>query len=302
MNCGQGVKVMFQKKLIGLAAALAVSLVLGSWTGAAAAQRKMRVVTSFYPLYIMALNVCKDVPGLELTNLTPPVTGCLHDYALTTTDMRKLEKADILVANGAGMESFLLKTAGRYPRLKIVELARGIPLIKDKAGPNPHVWVSVAQAITEVRNLAAFMARVDGGHASVYRKNSADYIARLEVLRQEMHARLGAYQGRAIVTFHEAFPYFAEEFGLKIAGVIEREPGSAPNAKELAETIGIIKKLRVKALFTEPQYPTAAADAIARETGLRLHQLDPAVTGPETPDAYLEIMRKNLAVLQEALK
>ena len=227
--------------------------------------------------------------------------GCLHDYVLTPDDMRKLEKADILIANGAGMESFLLTVARKYPRLRIVELARGIALIEGAGGPNPHVWVSIGHAITEVRNLSRFMARVDAVNASAYEKNGREYIARLEALRREMHA-LDAYRGTPIITFHEAFPYFAKEFGLKIVGVIEREPGSAPTARELADTIEIIRKLRVKALFSEPQYPAAAADAIVRETGVRLYPLDPAVTGPETPDAYIETMRKNLETLKQALK
>jgi len=264
--------------------------------------REIRVLTSFYPMHIMALNVLKDAKGIALANLAPPTVGCLHDYALTPDDMRKLEKADILIANGADMESYLFRISKKYPRIRIVELARGISLIQGEGGVNSHVWVSIGHAITQVKNLSQFMSRVDPGNASLFEKNGREYIARLESLRKEMHYGLDGYRGTPIVTFHEAFPYFAEEFGLKIVGVIEREPGSSPNARELADTIGIIKKLRVKALFSEPQYPAAAADTIARETGVRLHLLDPAVTGPVTPDAYIDTMRKNLATLKVALK
>lgn len=253
-------------------------------------------------MHVMAMNVLKGVKGITLVNLAPPTVGCLHDYALTPEDMRKLEKADILVANGADMESYLLRVSQKYPRLKIVELARGIPLIRGEGGPNPHVWLSVAHAITQVKNLSQFMSRVDPGAASEYEKNGREYIARLEALRGEMHDSLDAYRGTPIVTFHEAFAYFAEEFGLKIAGVIEREPGSAPSARELAGIIRTIRKLHVKALFSEPQYPAAAAETIARETGVRLYPLDPAVTGPATPDAYIETMKRNLATLRVALK
>ena len=84
--------------------------------------------------------------------------------------------------------------------------------------------------------------------------------------------------------------------------VIEREPGSEPSSRELAETIETIKGKKVKALFAEPQYPAKAAETIARETGLKVYTLDPAVTGPDDPDAYIEIMDKNLKVLQQALK
>ncbi|HBW36866.1 MAG TPA: zinc ABC transporter substrate-binding protein, partial [Desulfosporosinus sp.] len=123
-----------------------------------------------------------------------------------------------------------------------------------------------------------------------------------EALRTKMHQSLDGVQQRNIVTFHEAFPYFAKEFNLTIAGVIEREPGSAPNAKELSETIEQVKSLKIKALFAEPQYPTKAADSIAKETGAKVYTLDPIVTGPIEADAYINLMESNLIILQEALK
>ena len=77
-----------------------------------------------------------------------------------------------------------------------------------------------------------------------------------------MHASLDGVQHKDIVTFHEAFPYFAEEFGLHIIGVIEREPGSEPTPEELETTIDQVNELPVKVLFTEPQYSPSAAETI----------------------------------------
>jgi zinc transport system substrate-binding protein len=87
-----------------------------------------------------------------------------------------------------------------------------------------------------------------------------------------------------------------------IAAVVEREPGSQPSAQELAHTIDLIKKHGIRVIFSEPQYPASAAAAIARETGAHVYVLDPAVTGPDDPDAYLHIMEANLAVLMKALR
>lgn len=263
---------------------------------------KIKVVASFYPLYIMAKNVTRDVPGVVVENLAPPFTGCLHDYTVTSNDMRKLASAQFFVANGAGMESFLGKIVAQYPGLRTIHLSEGIPLIKDQAGKgdNPHVWVSISNAMLQVKNLAVQMESFDQPHKELYEKNTADYIARLETLRQKMHLELAPYRGRAMITFHEAFPYFAEEFGFSIAAVVEREPGSEPSAKELADTIGLIKKNGILALFCEPQYPAIVAQTIAKETGARIYVLDPAVTGPDDFDAYITIMEKNLDVLKKA--
>jgi zinc transport system substrate-binding protein len=264
--------------------------------------KTIKVVASFYPMYIMALNVVKDVPGVTVTNLTPPMTGCLHDYSVTTNDMKKLADANILIANGAGMESFLDRIVAQYPQIRIFQLSNGIPLIKGEGeeGDNPHVWVSVSNAITEVKGLGVGMAKADPIHAELYRRNTEEYAARLEALRVKMQADLAQYKGKKIITFHEAFPYFAQEFGLDIAAVVEREPGSEPSARELADTVDIVRKAGIKALFSEPQYPALAAQTIAKETGATVYMLDPSVSGPDDPDAYLKIMEGNLEVLKDA--
>ncbi|MFH1062888.1 MAG: metal ABC transporter substrate-binding protein [Candidatus Omnitrophota bacterium] len=264
--------------------------------------KPLKIVASFYPMYIMARNVAKDVPGVVVTNLTPPLTGCLHDYTITTNDMKKLSGADIFVANGAGMESFLNRIITQYPQIKIFQLAEGIPLIKGEGGEgdNPHVWVSISNAIIEVNNLGTNLGKIDPAHAQIYRKNTAEYVAKLKTLLQKMRLELAKYRGRKIITFHEAFPYFAQEFGFEIAAVIEREPGSEPSARELADTVDIIKKAGIKALFSEPQYPGRAARTIANETGAMVYTLDPAVIGPDELNAYINIMEKNLEVLKNA--
>lgn len=264
----------------------------------------MTIAASFYPMYIFALNVAKDIPNVNVIDMTKPTAGCLHDYAATPEDMKNLEGAKVLITNGAGMESFMAKITSQMPNLKIVEASKGIELIKGNgnAGDNPHVWVSISNAITQVQNIGDQLALLDPNNATKYKENTNVYIKKLEAQRDKMHLALDGIKNRDIVTFHEAFPYFAKEFNFNIAGVIEREPGSEPSAKELAETIDKVKSLKVKALFAEPQYSTKAADTIAKETGAKVYTLGPVVTGPMEADAYINIMDSNLKTLQEALK
>jgi zinc transport system substrate-binding protein len=295
-----------------------------AWAGAA--ERPLAIVTSFYPIYIHTLNVAGGVPGVTVTNLTAPTTGCLHDYQLRPAEMKTLMTADLLVVNGAGMEAFLAKAIQRHPTLPVIDASAGCDLLRGEghdghghdhaedeghghghgahaaAAPNPHVWVGVSGAIRQVRTIAEGLAKADPGRAERYRANAATYVGKLEALKARMHAALDGLPNRRIVTFHEAFPYFAQEFGLTIAAVVQREPGSEPNARELAETIMRVKAAGIRAIFVEPQYPDKAARAIARETGAAVHVLDPAVTGPLTADAYLRIMERNLEVLKAALR
>ena len=111
--------------------------------------------------------------------------------------------------------------------------------------------------------------------------------------------------GKSIVTFHEAFPYFASDFGLEIIAVVEREPGTVPSAKELNELIQNLIKIKEEgikpSLFAEPQYSSSTAKIISKETGLSVNILDPCVTGELTKNAYLDAMGKNLEVLKTSL-
>ncbi len=264
----------------------------------------MIIVTSFYPIYVLTINITRDVPGVKVINMTEPQTGCLHDYQLVPADMKVLEKADAFVINGAGMESFLDKVISQLPNLTLIEGSVGIPLLEDENGEvNPHVWVSVTGAIKEVENITEGLAKLDPKNSDQFNKNSREYIERLKSLKDKMHEALKDIKTKDIVTFHEAFPYFAQEFGLNIVSVVEREPGSEPSAGELAATIKAINESKTKVLFAEPQYSQKAAESIASQTGAKVYILDPVVTGPNnaTHDSYEKTMEENLEVLIEAL-
>jgi zinc transport system substrate-binding protein len=263
---------------------------------------KTRIVTSFYPMYVAALNVAGDIPGVTVENMTRQVSGCLHDYQLSPNDMKVLSNADIFIVNGAGIESFLEKVMKDRPGLKIINASRGIDLIKDVNNvENPHVWVSISLHKKQIENIAAGLSKYDPENAKTYRKNADAYIFKLEELRMKIADFAKTISNRDIITFHEAFPYFAREFSLNIVAVVEREPGSDPDARELANTIDIIRKGKVRVLFAEPQYSAKSAEIIARETKAKLYTLDPGVSGPMTADAYIKLMEKNLEVLEEAL-
>lgn len=267
-----------------------------------------RILTSFYPMWLATINVAHDIPGVAVENMTEPQTGCLHDYSLTPRDMEAVGEADVLVINGGGMESFMERIAAQYPELDVVTASEGIAMLpgSGEAGEetNPHVWVGVSNAMKQVETIAAALAKADPAHADAYAANAKAYIGELSDLEAEMHAALDPFAGSPIITFHEAFPYFAAEFGLDIVAVIEREPGSEPSPKELADTIALIGDKKVKGLFAEPQYSAKAAETLSNETGIVLDILDPVVTGDADPaqrGRYIELMRANAETLSRAL-
>jgi len=272
------------------------------------------IVTSFYPIYIFTLNLTEGIQGVEVRNLTAPDTGCLHDYQLQTGDMKKLATADAFLINGAGMESYLAGVMEAFPQLPVVNASAGIELLcaqehdhdheHDHGETNAHVWLDAENAQAMVRNLAEGLMAACPEQAEAITANRDAYLARLAALDEEITAALADVPSRDIITFHEAFPYFAKAYGLNVAAVVNREPSDSLSPAKLAELVKLVRSLGVPPLFVEPQYEDMAAQTLARETGATLYTLDPAVTGPEkdVPLTYYEdVMRANVQVLLTAL-
>lgn len=278
------------------------------------------VVTSFYPIYLFALNLLNGIDGVEVANMAEPGTGCLHDYQLQTGDMKLLARADAFLINGAGMEGYLSGVFDAFPALPVIDASTGVKLLEDCADHehehehdeheghdhafNAHIWLDAGNAMQMVNNLADGLMTALPAHAEAIAANREDYIARLAALDAELEAALSIVSRKDMITFHEAFPYFAEAYGLHVAAVINRDPDDALSPRQLAELCNTVIALGTPPLFTEPQYEDMAAKTIARETGAALYSLDPIVTGPaiDVPlTLYEDVMRQNLSVLLEAL-
>lgn len=302
------------KKIITILIVITIIFSLVGCSDEKVVDDKFNIITSFYPMYIATLNIVDGAKEVELTCLASPEVGCLHDYQLTVNDMKKLENADAFIINGGNMESFLDKTIAAYPEMKIINSSENILSLEvhdheeecDEHGhhhgeENAHVWVSVKSYIEQVEKISKELQLIDAENATIYEQNTKAYIEKLEQLNLEMHTTIDNALSKNIVTFHEAFQYFADDFGLNIVAVIEREPGTSPSARDLAEIIDEVRELNVNAIFVEPQYLKTAANTIANETGVNVYELDPIVSGTFEKDAYENIMRKNMKVLEEAL-
>lgn len=271
------------------------------------------VVTSFYPIYLFALNLTDGIDGLTVRNLAAPDTGCLHDYQLQAGDMKTLNEADLFLINGAGMESYLENVFEAFPNLPVVDASVGIELMAaDQEGIsvgesetlyNAHVWLDAKNAALMAANLAAGLIAAFPDKAEPIAANRDAYLLRLAGLDEMLTAGLADVSKRDIVTFHEAFPYFAKAYGLNVVAVVNREPGDALSPASLGQLVLLLRDLGAPPLFVEPQYDDLAAQTLARETGSAIYSLDPVVTGPEDPPLtyYEDVMLANLATLQQAL-
>ena len=159
--------------LVVLAGALIFVRVHGSLSPAAK-DGKLKVVTSFYPIYIAAANVAGNCEGIEVLNLSEPQTGCLHDFVLTPEDMQMLSSADLFLINGGGMETFLEEVAAQYPSLAVVETAEGL-----LDGENAHVWMGIERYRAQVSAVLDALIRIAGAYQDELKANAAEYDAKL---------------------------------------------------------------------------------------------------------------------------
>lgn len=248
------------------------------------------ILTSFYPMYIAAKNIVGDCDGVRLQNLSEPQTGCMHDYQLTTEDMRKLSFADAFIVNGGGIENFLADTAKQYPKLEVIDASAQVRLLDD----NAHAWMSIADHCIQVRTITEQLAALDAVHADLYEKNSRQYIQKLEELQSTQQTIAARCKAANILIFHEAFAYIARDYGLTVAGGMDLDEERQIGAGEVAQMLEQIREQKVGVILAEELYGRKMCEAIQREADVQVIYLDTCVRGDYDADSYLHAMRGNL--------
>lgn len=296
-------------------------------SGQAAEPRRAKVLTSFLPAYAFAANVAGETAEVE--SLLPPGVGP-HDYQFKPRDLQRINAADLLIVNGLELEPWLKRlraSLGSRPKPVIIELSAGLgkDVIQDEpdailafeANPghdhdhdhdhahgsvNPHFWLDPRLALRAVTNILQGLQQADPGNAARYASNTVAYVTRLQTLDADLERSIRDLKHRNIVTFHNAFPYFARRYGLKLAGVVEAVPDVSPSPKYLARLGQAIRERNVKAIFTEPQFSQRLAERLSKDLRVPVAELDTLETGQPRATAYEEGMRRNLRVLEQHLR
>ena len=239
--------------------------------------QELTVVTSFYPMYIAAENVIGDADGVRLENLSEPQTGCLHDFQLTPEDMKLLSTADVFIINGGGIESFMKEVAEAYPNLKIIEACENISLLSGEEDDTHH-----HEGETEEEHAhGAYLEKLDG------------LKKRQEKLKQEI-------SGQSVILFHEAYAYVAEDYGLQVNYLLDLDEERQVSAGEVSDVLSAVRKGHVKYILAEELYGKSMGDTIRKESDAKVLYLDPLNRGTYEKDSYINGMKKNMEILEEA--
>ncbi|MDD4700124.1 MAG: zinc ABC transporter substrate-binding protein [Oscillospiraceae bacterium] len=274
------------------------------------------IVTSFAPVYALTLTIT-DGSDVNVVNMAESVTGCVHDYQLSTANMRTVETADLFITNGSGMENnFIDKITSQYTDLTVIDSSEGITnLLADSEHDhesasesheeeevNPHTWMSLENAAAQVKNIANALITHNPENKAIYEKNADNFRSQIEEIKLEFTEKFDSLANNKIVIFHESFEYLAAEFNLTVTNIISDSEGNAPDPQQIQSVINSINQEDVHVIVTEPQYSDSTANVIATDTGAVVYSLDPLVTGTMNAASYVTVMRSNLEVLYNALK
>ena len=263
---------------------------------------KIRVAVSIPPLADFVSQVGGD--RVETVTLVPPGAS-VHTYEPTPSQIEFVAKADMLVLNGLGLEFWadkVVKGSGNA-RLLMVDTSVGVETISgdEGGGANPHIWLDPLRAMVQVANIRDGLTKIDPANSDLYRTNASRYIQGLSALNSEIAARVQTWQYKQFISFHSAWVYFAQRYGLKQVAVIEEFPGKEPSPAYIAQVVALAKGLPVRAIFAEPQLSPKVAETVAKESGKTVLLLDP-LGGVEGRYSYTELMRYNVGEMEKALK
>lgn len=234
---------------------LAVGMLSGCGAAPAVDYPGSMVLATTNPVYFLCQQITDGLDSSELTVdlMVTEQVSCLHDYSLTTTQMRKLEKADLVVMNGGDLEHFMESALKSVPEDRIVDSSVGIELLpgEEPGEPDPHIWLDPERYAVQCENIASALIEAFPQHEALFRENADRCIDSLLDFKVNAKLQLASLPTRDLITFHDGFQYFAEAFDLNLLAAIEVEDGAAPSAKEINEICKLVRENNVPAIFEE---------------------------------------------------
>lgn len=284
------------------------------------------VMTSCNPVYLATVNVVGDVDGVTVQNLSQPTTGCLHDYTLTTEDMKNLSEADVLVVNGGGMEGYLEDVIEAYPSLTIIDTFESVedlyPVIieeedEDEAeeshthgveseehhhdsGANSHIWMSEVIYAGQVQAIAKGLGQIDASNKAAYDSNAAIFLSVMDS-QIDMQGLDEELAGTNVAVLHEAFAYTAQSLGTNVVATMDLDEERQVSAGEVSAFIDSINENDVKIVFAEYDYGHAMGELITEQTDAKVVYLETLVHGDYSGLDYITVLNKNYALIRNSL-
>ena len=277
---------------------------------------RMNIYTSFYPMYFLASEIAGDKAAV-ITMV--PAGAEPHDWEPTPKLVIELNKADLLIYNGAGMETWMeniLPIIDRN-RTKVIDASKGIELLESEEREeleeeshehgihDPHIWVSPKRILQQAQTVYEALLSADPQNAEYYGENMTELAAKLNKLDQDIRETSKGFKSNVIVVSHKAFGYFANDYGFEQVAIRGVNPQEEPSPSKMAELVGICRENNVKYIFFEKLTSPKLPETLAREVGAGILVLNDAAGLSEedikSGEDYISVMYENLENLKKAL-
>jgi len=258
--------------------------------------QKIKVAATIFPIYDALKGIGKDKVD---ASLVVPSTSDPHNFSLNPQDIEKLQGVKLIFENDIGLENWMEGLLQSLKDARVINTSEAINA--NVKNDNPHIWLNPDYYIMQCTAIEKSLIEVDPQNSSYYEENFKTYTDVIKSEAFRLRSEVKGLQTKKIISFHDAFPYLAEYFGLEIAGTLEGTQGRSPTPQKIKEIEDIITKNHIKAVFKEPQQSTEIMNAIVEDTHVKVYVLDP-IGGSNGRDSYLETMQYNINTIIEALK
>lgn len=272
---------------------------------------KKLIYTTFYPVYDLTKRIVGDKMNVKMlikSNEEP------HSFELKSSDMAALNKADLIVYNGANMEGFIKDVeAAVKNKEKFLNLSQGLTLLEaasDLASANhdavnPHTWLSVKNAMEQLDTICRKLSAIDPANKTYYEQNLQKSLKEFKALDDEFTKVLSGIKkkDKCFIVSHAAFNYLAHDYGLKQIAVTGISPEDEPTAAQLKKIADFVKEHGIKTILFEGKTTPKVAETLAKNTGTKtgtIYTLE-NLTEEEAKLGYIELMRRNLRELEKVL-
>jgi len=290
---------------------------IGCELGAVVNGRPLSIATTVAPITSIVANIAGGTSTL-ITGIVPEGTNS-HTFEPKPSDAASLESADVIFINGLVLEEPTkdLALANLKESANICELGTEILPVseyiydfsfpKEGGKPNPHLWTNPPMAKQYAQVVRDVLVRRDPSNAAIYESNFLAFAQKVDALDQAIKIATATIpeDQRKLLTYHDAYAYFAVTYGYTVIGAIQPSSFDEPTPKEIANLISQVKQLGVKAIFGSEVFPSPVLEQIGIESGVRYVDVlrdDDLVGKPGDPEhSYLGLMRFDFVTIVEAL-
>lgn len=264
----------------------------------ATSSNKLKVAATIYPL----ADIVKNIGGnkVDVYTVLPPGASP-HTFELTTGSVKDLQGAKTIFTIGKGFDNYINNVSDSVPGAKLYEVSKNVEFLAGNAeegeAVNPHYFLSLENGKIITQSIADYLSQIDPQDRNFYQTNAATYIVKLDETAAQISKELSNLSSRDLITFHDAWPYFAKEFNLSMVATFEPFPGKEPTPKYLEDLAIKIKQYKIKVVFAEVQFSTDVIQQFVKDQGVKMYILD-----PEGRYSYIDLFKHNADIIYQALK